>query len=244
MSQENKEKILNKIQKLLALANSPNIHESSLAATKAKELMDKYQIEEIELDGELIEEVSAEESDIETTGRLTDWKCNLLYVLTKYNHCRFLIRKTKVGVGNVRTKYQKTFILVGTKTDKQLVSYLYKFCVRQIDYLQKIHASKQGRVFANNFRLGCVDAIEEAFKKEKEEFESWANQIGKGSALVLLNKKDQIAQKILEQKTVGTRTGSAHHGNQDARDLGQKVGQSINVTKSQNKISPPIKKLK
>ena len=50
LNREEREKVYDKVRKLLALSTSPNEHEAALAAERARELLDKYQISLAEVD--------------------------------------------------------------------------------------------------------------------------------------------------------------------------------------------------
>ena len=56
MTREEREKLFDKIRKLMALSHSPNEHEAALAAARAREILDKYDLSltEVEMSGEEI----------------------------------------------------------------------------------------------------------------------------------------------------------------------------------------------
>jgi len=88
------EKLYDKIRKLLALGESPNEEEASLAIEKAHELLKKHNLsmDVLEMKKTEIKEGTYFEAD-----SLVGWKSALLKMITRANYCDVLVRKSEAG---------------------------------------------------------------------------------------------------------------------------------------------------
>lgn len=106
--------IEHKIKKLLALSESPNVHEARLAAAKAQRLMTQFQIE---IDPEREPEDFAEVS-LGTLTAPNGWRCDLATLIASKNLCRVVCRPE--GDGWV-------MLLVGRGLERRHVLLLYTY---------------------------------------------------------------------------------------------------------------------
>jgi len=169
--------ILEKVKKLLALGQSENEHEAALAVARAQALMEKHSISEamLQLDGAEPEEEIQPWADPLFAGKVGSWRYRLGDVLAEANG----VKVYKSG---------KSLKVIGRASDVQAVRYLFGFCLREIDRIAKARAAGNGRTWANNFRIGCVDAIREAIKKEREaQREQMRGAVADANALVKLD---------------------------------------------------------
>ena len=89
-------KIVAKIRKLLALAQSSNEHEAAAAAARAAALMAAHQIAEATLSLEPNAESTAEaigEQVLEASSRVASWRRMLIGGLTRAFACRGILRR-------------------------------------------------------------------------------------------------------------------------------------------------------
>ena len=86
---EDKEKLLDKIRKLLALGESPNEHEASSAIAKAQELLEKYNLTMAEVGSKEDSEPELIECQVETD--YSDWQANLYNCVAKSNYCTIIV---------------------------------------------------------------------------------------------------------------------------------------------------------
>lgn len=227
---DDREKILDKIKKLLALSGSSNPNEAATAAAHAQRLMDKYKIEQtmLEAAAEVVEEDVRDWNDpldgVPHKSFIT-WKARLGLVIGKHN-------------GVFIWKNGGAIMLVGKASDVQATRYLYAYCAREIDRLTKEHCAGEGKSYANNFRLGCIDTIAAKLKEERDALRKEIRQQSTGTALVRVNealakidKTYSLAEVFATQK-FKLRTGTAHAStyNKSARAHGQQVGKSINLS--------------
>jgi len=120
------------------------------------------------------------------------------------------------------------------------VRYLYQLLCQEVDRLVSVNARGQGRTFANNFRLGVVDAIskklEEAKKAAEEEMRAAvANDctalVKVDSAIARLAEKAAAVAKWEKQNLkLKNTSGGYHRGDASARAAGQQAGSSLSFT--------------
>jgi hypothetical protein len=240
-----RERIMDRVKRLLQLGQSDNANEAATAIAQAQRLMTKHRIEQAMLDTSANEEP---EEAIAASGhrghadplddslrKKATWKGSLSYYLATHNACR----TWWLGA---------TLHMAGRPSDMATVRYLYTYCVREIDRLTQQHAHGMGRTYANNFRLGCVDAIGGKLSEEKKaltealygEAQREAQAAKNATALVRLDsalakveKRDADVQDWVDSKLnlSETKRSRARYDNH-AREQGRKVGRSIDVGRS------------
>lgn len=151
MANYTREEITEKIKKLLTLAESSNVHEASLAAARAQELMDRYEIELSSLNPVSPQSEPIEQhSDFFMAGRIENWRGMLLNSLCDANTCKVWKR---------RMKYENTLLVVaGTKTNVQTVRYMFNALSRVVEQLSLQHRGG-GKSFIASFKVGAATAI-------------------------------------------------------------------------------------
>lgn len=168
----NKKKVLDKIQKLLALSqNNPSPEEAAAAASMAQELMTKYNITTY-----MVESASGqiqEESIIngwqkgeyfENLGnKRSSWKNILATGICKINGCKILNLINR----NPTTGKKEIFIVpIGTYDDIITSKYLYIYLRNEIERLCHKHNCGYGKTWANNFKLGATQVVIERLELE------------------------------------------------------------------------------
>lgn len=159
MDEEKKEKIIDKIRKILELSkNNPSQEEATAAALKAQQLLAQYHIEMAD-----IEDVS-EIDDIEEceyyTGQGNKWKYNLANVIARNFRCK------------VYSKNSAYIVFYGYETDakiaKEVFESLFKqgktLAGREYDYYKSMYGS--GRGIMNSFYIGFIDGIKHELEKQ------------------------------------------------------------------------------
>ena len=168
---------LRRVKSLLAKEHAPGTTPQEVAAAlaMATRLLEREGLtraaltdapEKIELVGE----------PLDKQRRLSRWRASLGSTLARHFGCS--IYQT-MGVG---------LMIVGKPSDAETVRYLYAYCTREIDRLAASHARGRGATYANNFRLGCVCAIANAIRAERDaERDAQRAAAGTPGALVVLN---------------------------------------------------------
>ncbi len=148
---ENMDRIIEKISKLLAMANdssSPN--EAMIAARRARALMDKHQLEVSDI--EAAKGSQFLELKYELNGsRTPKWMVSLASASSSLNDCRVLRQR---GIYDTNM----SFVFQGFKADtivaKLTFEYFVEACERQLERLKLKGASKR-----NFFRLGFAQQV-------------------------------------------------------------------------------------
>ena len=227
--------IIAKIAKLLELAKSSNPHEASLAASRAKEMMEArgLTMTEVEVQKEGIEEYTFEPTTTASKGKpirfLPQWMKGLTIVMNKHFDVMCFLRQASRKGKNTAT----VIGFIGTPTDIQVAEYIFNYLVREIGRMADEHKKTlddyEGNKWSylNTYRLGLVKGLrEELQRKEKESFKAHTSD---GHALVEV-KKAMIKRHMKESGNFKEQR-SAFKPNQDSYGQGVKDGANISVNK-------------
>lgn len=171
------EKILSRIQKLLALATSNNEAEAALAASKAQTLLVEYNISEEELNG-YSNEKSEKVVEIRTKGKnnqnRSNWFITLAHTLALPNLCKLLTS----GSGGL--------IWIGKPTNIEVAQYLFDTLSRDLlriadmqfaiykytnEYNGEAWKTIHGKTWKNNFYFGAIQTIGERLRANLRQLE-------------------------------------------------------------------------
>ena len=175
---EDKQKIIDKIKKLLALSTSDSIGEAASAAAKAQELMERHSIQEAMLRNQ---EQTSSNPNITSIilwrgGKVPSWMLQLACGIGEVNRCKVWYRAGRRSKG-----YDGCIEAAGTAESLEKMSVLLDWLRRETDRLY--HEEKpddfdrgDGKRWANAFRLGAsstiVKRLQEAAAKARREMES------------------------------------------------------------------------
>jgi hypothetical protein len=193
--------VLDKVQKLLKLSQSPNVHEAALALAKAQKLMLEHQID---MEAVRLQNKAPEEPIVGTNpfssptmgapGRLESWRKFLANVVAR--HCGVALFTRRVS------HRDNVFSLVGRTSDIQAAQYLYELLASETDRLVAAQPKGQGRAWFLTFRTGCVAAyaktLQDMRNSLREDIERAA--ASSSTALVRLNALDVLDRRAKEAK--------------------------------------------
>lgn len=199
-----KDDVLGKVKKLLRLADPANggtPAEAALAASRAKQLMDKHSIEVAEVtftDDETIvhAKVDIHQEDAYAWIGIRDYMSMLGFVVADITTTRFLLYKRNKSYryrGKTRTKVKDCITFIGDKTDVAVAVATYKILIKSVhDWVKKEIGPGYGKS-QRSYCEGFVEAlwVKVHFTKSDEQVET--------TALVLVNKKDQIDKYVDEE---------------------------------------------
>ena len=230
--------LLGKVRKLLQLATSSNQHEAAMAAAKAQTLIDENNLADalLQLDGAaeapeepIIDFGSREALDDTSPGKLIRWRTALASRLCQVNGCR-LWRDSGV------------LHIVGRPSDVSAVRYLYGYLSHEVERLAKVNGSGCGRTWLNNYRLGCVDAINHRLQEQHRKFAADRRNLVCGNpqalmridnALAKVERKGEEVQRFMERemgiKFKVRKPLSQGRAIQSARSQGQRDGKTIAI---------------
>ncbi len=160
---ENREKILKKIENLLALAgNNPSENEAIAAALKAQELMAKYNIELTDLEGKSLEQNIVEETYTPKPNchYVRKWRYTLSQIIAKNFCCKtYSINRDAIA-------------FYGYEKDAKIAVEVFKFLFETGNklanryYLKCKKEGKNTKGVLNTYLVGFCDGIKEVLDKQ------------------------------------------------------------------------------
>lgn len=166
------EKLLSKVEKLLALATSSNEHEAFLAMSKVRELYAKYNLEQIRRREDLWDSTGSPQS-------FRNADSEMAQVLICHRKKRIEAHQDKIAgilVGHffVKVVFTKEYDphteesfqaiqLIGTRQNVLMAEYVYHFLMQQTESLVVDFRKKRpqlSRVAAKSYRLGILEGFE------------------------------------------------------------------------------------
>src|SRR5690554_4325123 len=222
------EKVLDKVQKLLKLAESSNAYEAELATLKANELLIKHSLSHVNLE---------HEESIYLDRPLTYPRSNSKLVAIYEILTHFLV-KPVISHGHKQCSLE----ICGPKTNVILASYVAQFLDQQLEYLwkeAKKESGLQGQRSKNSFMLGVAAGFHEKMKKTEREMST--DNI---KALTVVRKQLEINLNLVYKKLGSTR--SSHQLDHKARNAGIEKGKKLSINKgvegTSNKLFLPWRK--
>ena len=168
------EAVIEKVKKLLALSTSSNANEAAAAASAANRLIDQFRLSELDIatDTSEVDPMVEDNGYIYETGRVSQWKAELVRVLAKHYGCAHYN-----DINRVNGRKQSRFKLVGRTSDIQIVRYMFSWLSLECQRLADIEAKGKsnavvigddgnaefieggGRVFVESYKEGFVAGI-------------------------------------------------------------------------------------
>ncbi len=192
MSQTEHEKVLDKVKKLLALGESPNESEASLAISKAHELLKQYNLS--------MSDIKIEQSDIVdevfiTQDGISSWKVGLINHVAKLNYCELYRSKTLKMDGS----YEATFNLVGKQHNTIVCHHMTEYLLATLDRMGK-SLSGYGRNAIESYKSGLADTIMTRIQNMMKEDEVESVE----SSALVVQEKANIDQYFEDLKNNGS----------------------------------------
>lgn len=231
--------IIEKINKLLALATSSNENEATAAAEKASLLLAQYNLSLADLGKD--EEFEITEGTVENTPRFVTWKMILLSGIAEANSCSAM-----------RTNYSGDMKLVGPSISLIVCQHLYEYLSNAIERRVKYRKGNgRGLAYLNAFRVGCATRLSQRLLAQKEEIEKsgiagTADTPASPAIVVrsMFEKNEQAIADYLEQKGVKLKSRSSSQISSELGfESGYRVGDKISLQK-QMQSGEQVKRLK
>lgn len=179
--------IIDRIQKLLALSESPNEHEAALALQHASALLLKYNLTRAEVEGRTVTQDGVAERRIEIAGRLTDWHRALAVEIADHCFCRCVY-------------FRRGFIFVGNRDNLEATRLLFSWTLRQLQrislqaMLENAGRGKRAARWRFNFCLGAVLRIVQRLRETRKVQTESDEQV---PGLILVH--EALAEKYIER---------------------------------------------
>ncbi len=147
-------KMLDKVKKLLSLAQSANIHESGLAMQKVQELYAQYNINKFAIPGldrsQYVHLIIAEGKKRKNT-----WEQRIISLLLE----SFFVEIIILQQYNPQTaEKNQAFEIIGTRENVLMAEYVYYFLLNQVEVLLK-QSNAKSRNEKASFRLGIIEGF-------------------------------------------------------------------------------------
>jgi hypothetical protein len=248
------EKIVDKIKKLLRLAESANVNEAATAAGAAQRLMEAHQIDQAmvaledddapvgSVENEPVRQFDDDEA-LHVWARLASWKLQLAWTVASENGCRTFqshVYSHKQG------RYLRTIGIVGRPSHVATVRYLFAYLMAEIDRLCRKSGRGKGRTWANSFRLGAVHEVRKrlAQARRKARQEARAKLEGDTVALVRLDHalaridefRNTVDAWMKENMNLHAASASRHQTDHDAWHEGREAGRGIDLDGSAGSV--------
>ena len=207
-----KEKAIDKIMRLLELSKSENVHEASLAAMRAQELMERHKlhISDIEADNGDDQEGwkpgPINEYSLELGKVAHRWAINLLSTIAYVNQCSMCFYRARQrdrfrGDAGDPNRPARA-LLLGREEDIRTVLYMYRYLFVEITRLcEKEHAKakrqgqKTNRSWTNSFRIGAVVEISGRLKEARTKTRNEAREAVSSDSTSLM-RVDQLVKQM------------------------------------------------
>ncbi len=170
--------VLDRVRKLLRLAQSDNLHEAGNAAAAALGLLDRHRIDgairarllagdsglgDSELGDPAERIVDGRGNPLDSSKRLRKWKIFLAAGLAPLNDCRVYTQKSAAQAKLVE------LVTVGRQNDMDALRIVYEFLVTTIEMLTRSHGQQEDRQWRDSFRLGAADTLVQRLLRQRAE---------------------------------------------------------------------------
>jgi hypothetical protein len=234
--------VIDKVQKLLRLSRSSNVHEAAAAAAAADRLIQEHGLQEaqLEADGAAPAETAAEDdSPLTSWTRLPTWKKLLTSGLVRHYACAGFLTW---GLGPQAYVYK----VIGRPSDVANVRYMLGWLTVEIERLASLNKG-QGKAYLDSYKRGAVNGVlgkltesKQAQRAEAAAREAVVSAIRPEatSALAIYDRrKDEALEKMyalhpeVEAAVKRQRGGSSYSGpsRYDAYSHGRREGRNIHV---------------
>ena len=236
----------------MKLAQSSNPNEAALAAAKAQEIIDRYNLDVNQLGYDSAQEQLDKEPIVDFGyGDPLDYPkysfagfLRLASIVSRHNGCRNILGKDSARGTRIR--------IVGRPRDVQTARYMYAMLKQSIEELQKKCCNAgHSAGYRNQFWLGCVDAISIKLEESrKQTFETLRQEQGHNPlALVRVNNaiskmenKSKLVHEWMQQNIKGLRPGRSignigSSAGVSGREHGRREGANIRIGSAAGSLS-------
>lgn len=218
------DKLLDRVRKLLALADSPNVHEAASAAALAQALIDEHRLQTL-LDAEADDAHAADALDdgrttpLETGRRVRTWKTVLAAGLARLNSC--------VAYTTGRKKTAE-LLVAGHPSDRVAVLEVWRWLVHRIELLSATLGPGQDRAWHDAFRIGAAEEIITRMAESQHAMLQGAE----GTALVSIERglaRRQTAVARFAAETLRLKPGRALRVDAEGYAQGKQAGATVKL---------------
>lgn len=204
------ERILEKVKKLLSLAQSSNTHEAELATVKANELLLRHNLDYLK---DRVEPIYMDRLLLQ---KRKDSKLSAIYEILKH----FVVRPV-ISMG----KNSCCLEVSGSLTNVKLAGYVANFLDQELEHLWEVARKEHGLSGLrekNSFFLGVAQGFDLKMKKSKDSYSAEDKK-----ALMVVEQKLQIDTQAIYRRLSSTRSG--HHTDERANSYGKASGMNLTI---------------
>jgi hypothetical protein len=244
----NYEQALRRAISCLRLSQSANKHEAALAAAKAQEIIDRYdlKIDDIQSGNETkeaeepIKDFGNEDPLHEVCQVDTAWTLRLGSIVARLNSCRIYWHSKTSGSAVLK--------IVGRANNVSTVRYIFGWLEREVRRITRQECKGQSRRYQIDFRTGVVDTIAEKLAQQRNEtFATVQKEAVNPMALVRIQSSiakvqanGQAVDDWMKQNLNLRQSTFRHRADISARRHGQMAGEQVRFTKARGSIGSPV----
>lgn len=196
-----RDKVLDKIRKLIALSGSANVHEAAVAAAAAQRLMLEHRIAETEISIETSDDDVVMDQEIYRDLRLKApprWHGILLNGVATANFCK-LVLDTERAASSDGTERRKIYRIIGTEHDRAAVRTLYELLRGEVERLcdAAARAQRYDRADRASFKLGAASALAGRLTREAGAFRSDLQAAAHTQALAVIDRTSDALERFV-----------------------------------------------
>lgn len=221
-----KEKIIDKVKKLLALSKSSNEHEAGLALENANKLLMKHNLEMTDIEEIDMNDIIEEDSII-SGKRIMSWKINLLESIMRLNGCQILMHNRRNG--------NKRISAIGKKHNIEVSVSMYEYLTSTMDRTLKEKQKEEFMIDPFSYRMGFCSAISRKVNEILQEREQNKNDFNNAcTALIVLDKA--LVDQFLKNKysDLGTHSTKTSYKDRESFLQGHMAGESTGLNSQVN----------
>lgn len=234
-------KWLDRVKKLLELAESDNAHEAQLAMQRAHEIIREHNISEAELTKDDEKPIEIDHEVVELYEYGYPWSRNLFNAVAQAYHCKTIFIRVRSKINNTKENYAGH--LFGTDGDRATVKMMYTYAADMKKKLGKMELKRFNAEDAENsypytpksthmrsYNYGVVDGMCETLRGIRDQNRTDKESTGAyGIVLVSTEKKVKEAFKVEYPKT--KKLSGDRSGQSSARSSGRAQGSKVSFNR-------------
>jgi len=211
-----KEKVIDKVKKLLALSKSSNEHEASLALENANKLLMKHNLEMSDISD--VEKSAIIEEAVMSAGRIMKWKTVLLASVMRLNNCEIITHSIRGG--------EKKVISIGKKQNIEVSLSMYDYLCRTME--RKLN--RENPYNKQSFRIGFAITINKKIQEIIAERNRKKDDFATACTALVVQEKAEV-KKFMMDKYRNLRTERSNISCSDASSYsaGVRAGQATSL---------------
>ena len=257
MSDTPTETLIRRIQKLLALAESPNENEAQAAAAKAQTLLAAHGLEMAEVNAHKAKSGTLAPESFEPRTRddlrssaMYSYQQQLMRSIASNNFCYYMLTERTKEDPRARNgvRVVKTHTLIGSHLNVTVATMLYEYLIQTMDRLLPWQGMEKRGKEALLWLAGCSDRLQERLQdirlqQEQEQAEAAEKAKGDGRSLVTLREVRSTEADLNRDFLYGQKPGTTAANR--AKWAAQRAAQEAEFAQSvATQTSRPIETIK